>query len=173
MISLPLHYAALLFYVPAVSDECRYLGVHRAPRDMLGDCGHNKTTTHWPGSTRSHGKHILLMRSGAFALHEGAEEELISCPFADFNLRCRWSTTWSHFHRVSQATDISHSHDDLAVLLDSVTALLFNHYSLGIDSMANKGPLFLDQDPDLVNDQIMMSDDGEHTKQRRECGTVS
>lgn len=36
--------------------------------------------------------------------------------------------------------------------------------------MANKGPLFLDQDPDLVNDQIMMSDDGEHTKQRRECG---
>lgn len=30
--------------------------------------------------------------------------------------------------------------------------------------MTNKGPLFLDQDPDLVNNQIMMSDDEEHTE---------
>lgn len=63
------------------------------------------------------------------------------------------------------------SHDDIAVLLDSVTALLFNHYSMRINSsMANKGPLFLDQDPDLVNDQIMMSDDGEHTEYKAKEG---
>lgn len=63
------HYETLFYYLlfQTNADILESIGLLKA----CSETGHNKTMTHWPGSTRSNGNDFLLVHSRPFALHEG------------------------------------------------------------------------------------------------------